>query len=197
MIDKLDIRTFDLTDYRRQLGIVSQIPFLFSGTVAENIRYAAPEVSDAEIQTMASRIGDGEWLETLPDGLNCEVGERGNRLSMGQRQLVALMRVLVQKPAIFILDEATASIDPFTEWQIQQALNLILAESTSILIAHRLSTVKSADRIIVMDHGRIIEEGDHDGLLMQGGHYATLYNTYFRHQSLAYVEQARDLVDGD
>jgi len=197
MIDKLDIRTFDLTDYRRQLGIVSQIPFLFSGTVAENIRYAAPEVSDAEIQAMASRIGDGEWLETLPDGLNCEVGERGNRLSMGQRQLVALMRVLVQKPAIFILDEATASIDPFTEWQIQQALNLILAESTSILIAHRLSTVKSADRIIVMDHGRIIEEGDHDGLLMQGGHYATLYNTYFRHQSLAYVEQARDLVDGD
>lgn len=197
MIDKMDIRTFDLTDYRRQLGIVSQIPFLFSGTVAENIRYAAPEVSDAEIQTMASRIGDGEWLETLPDGLNCEVGERGNRLSMGQRQLVALMRVLVQKPAIFILDEATASIDPFTEWQIQQALNLILAESTSILIAHRLSTVKSADRIIVMDHGRIIEEGDHDGLLMQGGHYATLYNTYFRHQSLAYVEQARDLVDGD
>jgi ATP-binding cassette subfamily B protein len=197
MIDKMDIRTFDLTDYRRQLGIVSQIPFLFSGTVAENIRYAAPEVSDAEIQAMASRIGDGEWLETLPDGLNCEVGERGNRLSMGQRQLVALMRVLVQKPAIFILDEATASIDPFTEWQIQQALNLILAESTSILIAHRLSTVKSADRIIVMDHGRIIEEGDHDGLLTQGGHYATLYNTYFRHQSLAYVEQARDLVDGD
>jgi ATP-binding cassette subfamily B protein len=197
MIDKMDIRTFDLTDYRRQLGIVSQIPFLFSGTVAENIRYAAPEVSDAEIQAMASRIGDGEWLETLPDGLNCEVGERGNRLSMGQRQLVALMRVLVQKPAIFILDEATASIDPLTEWQIQQALNLILAESTSILIAHRLSTVKSADRIIVMDHGRIIEEGDHDGLLTQGGHYATLYNTYFRHQSLAYVEQARDLVDGD
>jgi len=197
MIDKMDIRTFDLTNYRHQLGIVSQIPFLFSGTVAENIRYAAPEVSDAEIQAMADRIGDGEWLETLPGGLNCEVGERGNRLSMGQRQLVALMRVLVQKPAIFILDEATASIDPFTEWQIQQALNLILAEATSILIAHRLSTVKSADRIIVMDHGRIIEEGDHDGLLTQGGHYATLYNTYFRHQSLAYVEQARDLVDGD
>ena len=102
---------------------------------------------------MARRIGDGEWLETLPDGLHTEVGERGSRLSMGQRQLVALMRVLVQNPAIFILDEATASIDPFTEWQIQQALNLILQNSTSILIAHRLSTVKAADRIVVMEKG--------------------------------------------
>ena len=105
---------------------------------------------------------------------------------MGQRQLVALMRVLVQKPAIFILDEATASVDPFTEWQIQQALNLILHQSTSILIAHRLSTVKAADRIVVMDNGTIIEEGNHEGLLAQGGHYANLYNTYFRHQSLDY-----------
>jgi ATP-binding cassette, subfamily B, bacterial len=196
-VDGHDIRTFDLTQYRRQLGIVSQVPFLFSGMVADNIRYAAPEVTDAEMLSMANRIGEGEWLETLPDGLYTEVGERGNRLSMGQRQLVALMRVLVQKPAIFILDEATASIDPFTEWQIQQALNLILQDATSILIAHRLSTVKAADRIVVMDHGTIIEEGDHKKLLGQGGHYANLYNTYFRHQSLAYVEQARDMVERD
>jgi ATP-binding cassette subfamily B protein len=147
---------------------------------------------------MARRIGEGGWLETLPDGLQTEVGERGGRLSMGQRQLVALMRVLVQRPAIFILDEATASVDPFTEWQIQQALNLILHNSTSILIAHRLSTVKAADRIVVMENGRIIEQGNHDGLLAQGGHYATLYNTYFRHQSLAYVEQAGTLrMEGD
>jgi ATP-binding cassette subfamily B protein len=196
-IDGYDLRTFDLQAYRRQLGIVSQVPFLFSGTVADNIRYAKPEVSDAEMVAMANRIGEGEWLETLPDGLRTEVGERGNRLSMGQRQLVALMRVLVQKPAIFILDEATASIDPFTEWQIQQALNLILQDATSILIAHRLSTVKAADRIVVMEHGTIIEEGDHEKLLAKGGQYANLYNTYFRHQSLAYVEQARDMVDGD
>ncbi len=194
-IDGLDIRTLDLQEYRRQLGIVSQVPFLFSGTVADNIRYALPAVSEAEMLEMARRIGDGEWLETLPDGLETEVGERGSQLSMGQRQLVALMRVLVQHPAIFILDEATASIDPFTEWQIQQALNLILQNSTSILIAHRLSTVRAADRIIVMESGRIIQEGNHDHLMSQGGHYAMLYNTYFRHQSLAYVEQARDLLN--
>lgn len=194
MIDGRDIRTFDLTQYRRQLGIVSQVPFLFSGTVAENIRYAAPGAPEEEMLRLAKRIGDGEWLETLPNGLHTEVGERGNRLSMGQRQLVALMRVLVQNPAIFILDEATASIDPFTEWQIQQALNLILKNSTSILIAHRLSTVKAADRIVVMRKGTIIEEGNHEGLLNQQGHYAELYNTYFRHQSLAYVEQMKEMV---
>jgi len=196
-IDGRDVRSFDLGSYRRQLGIVSQVPFLFSGTVADNIRYARPDVTGAGMLEMARRIGEGEWLETLPDGLGTEVGERGARLSMGQRQLVALMRVLVQRPSIFILDEATASIDPFTEWQIQQALSLILENSTSILIAHRLSTVKAADRIVVMDQGNIIEEGNHESLLANSGHYADLYNTYFRHQSLSYVEQVRELVDGD
>jgi len=196
LIDGHDIRSFNLEAYRRNLGVVSQVPFLFSGTVAENIRYANRGAGDNEILVLARRIGGGEWLDTLPQGLESQVGERGGRLSMGQRQLVALMRVLVQQPAIFILDEATASIDPFTEWQIQQALDLILQRSTSILIAHRLSTVKSADRIIVMENGRIIEEGDHHQLLAGGGHYATLYNTYFRHQSLEYVEQARVIATG-
>ncbi len=196
LIDGRDIRTFDLEAYRQRLGVVSQVPFLFSGTVSENIRYARRDAGEDEILELARRIGGGEWLETLPQGLASQVGERGSRLSMGQRQLVALMRVLVQKPAIFVLDEATASIDPFTEWQIQQALDLILQQSTSILIAHRLSTVRSADRIIVMENGHIIEEGDHQGLLTGGGHYATLYNTYFRHQSLEYVEQAREFAAG-
>jgi ATP-binding cassette subfamily B protein len=194
LIDGQDIRTFNLISYRQRLGIVSQVPFLFSGTVLENIRYARPDASTVEILTLARQIGEGEWLETLPQGLETEVGERGGRLSMGQRQLVSLLRVLVQQPAIFILDEATASIDPFTEWQIQQGLDLILRNTTSILIAHRLSTIKAADRIIVLENGGIIEEGNHESLLTSDGHYASLYNTYFRHQSLEYVEQAGDLA---
>jgi len=190
LIDGKDIRSFNLKSYRNHLGIVSQVPFLFSGSVYENICYSmANNVNRYSIEKMANRIGDGEWLNTLPQGFDTSVGERGSRLSMGQRQLVSLMRVLVHNPSIFILDEATASIDPFTEWQIQQALDMILANTTSILIAHRLSTVKAADRIIVIDHGQIIEEGDHERLLLQGGHYADLYNTYFRHQSIEYVSQ--------
>ncbi|WP_374689671.1 ABC transporter ATP-binding protein [Promineifilum sp.] len=187
LIDGQDIREFELTSYRARLGIVSQAPFLFAGTVAENIRYANPAATDEEIEAMACRIGNGEWLETLPDGIYSEVGERGSRLSMGQRQLVALTRVLVQAPRIFILDEATASVDPFTESQIQQALDLIMENSTAIIIAHRLSTVRSADRIIVLQKGRIIEEGSHRALMAEGGHYAELYDTYFRHQSPRYL----------
>ncbi|HSM55425.1 MAG TPA: ABC transporter ATP-binding protein [Candidatus Sulfomarinibacteraceae bacterium] len=188
-IDGVDIREFDLTQYREELGIVSQVPFLFSETVIENIRYGNPRATDGEIEAMARRIGDGEWLETLPSGLYSEVGERGARLSMGQRQLVALVRVLIQEPSIFILDEATASVDPFTESQIQEALELIMGNTTAIIIAHRLSTVRNADRIIVLQEGKIIEEGSHVQLLEHGGHYAELYDTYFRHQSLEYIER--------
>ncbi|MFV1948992.1 MAG: ABC transporter ATP-binding protein [Anaerolineales bacterium] len=195
MIDDHDIRDLDLVSYRKQLGMISQIPFLFSGTVADNIRYACQDCSINEMTSLANKIGKGEWLDTLPDGLHTEVGERGGQLSMGQRQLVALLRVLIQNPAIFILDEATASIDPFTERQIQQALDMILQDSTSILIAHRLSTVKSADRIIVLKEGKVIEEGRHESLLEKGGYYSVLYNTYFRHQSLDYIEESGKLVN--
>ena len=186
LIDDSDIRTFDLQDYHRQLGIVPQIPFLFSGTIADNIRYARPGATDDEVASVAYHIGGGDWLDGLPEGLNTLVGEAGRSLSLGQRQLVALARVLLQNPSIMILDEATASVDPLTEAQIQEGLDLVLQHRTAILIAHRLSTIRHADRIIVLDLGRIVEEGNHQALMSQGGHYAQLYNTYFRHQSPDY-----------
>ncbi len=195
-LDGRDLRQVDLHAYRHHLGIVPQIPFLFSGTVLDNIRYGRPDATREEIEAIANRIGNGEWLHALPGGLDAPVGERGALLSLGQRQLVALVRVLVRRPRIFLLDEATASVDPFTERQIQEAIGLILERTTSILIAHRLSTVRAADRILVLDHGRILEEGTHDRLLAAGGHYAELYNTYFRHQSLEYVETIHARLKG-
>jgi ATP-binding cassette, subfamily B, bacterial len=195
LIDGRDIRSFDLQSYRRHIGIVPQVPFLFAGTVADNIRYGRPDATDDEIAYVARQIGGGEWVDLLENGLQTEVGERGGKVSMGQRQLVALARVLLHDPSILILDEATASVDPFTEVQIQAGLDLVMAGRTSIVIAHRLSTVKNADRIVVLEAGRIIESGNHQGLLEQGGHYAELYNTYFRHQSIDYIEKVGQLVD--
>ena len=188
LIDDRDIRRLDLDQFRRHIGLVSQTPFLFSGTVSENIRYSRPDATEAQVCRAAMSISEGDWLADLPNGLDTDVGERGASLSLGQRQLVALARVLLKDPAIFILDEATASVDPFTEAQIQEGLDYVMSDRTTIVIAHRLSTVKHADRIIVMDRGRITEEGTHDSLLVQGGHYAELYNTYFRHQS-PYAEE--------
>ena len=186
LIDGHDIRTFDLASYRRQLGIVPQLPFLFSGTVADNIRYPKPEATDDEVEAAARKIAGGDWIEALPNGLKTEVSEDGRGLSMGQRQLVALARIVIEDPAIVILDEATASVDPLTEAQIQEGLDIVLADRTSIVIAHRLSTIRAVDRILVLDHGRIVEEGSHDALMLRGGQYAELYNTYFRHQSPDY-----------
>ena len=189
LIDDQDIRYFNLSSYRSQLGVVTQSPFLFDGTVMDNIRYGKPDASDEDVIATANQVGRGDWLVSLQEGLQTEVGERGNSLSMGQRQLVAIARVLLQDPAIFILDEATASVDPLTETLIQEGLDTLLSNRTSIVIAHRLSTIQHADRIIVLDHGEIIESGTHDQLMARRGHYANLYDSYFRHQSLEYIER--------
>jgi ATP-binding cassette subfamily B protein len=187
LIDGRDIRSFDLQSYRRQMGVVPQLPFLFSGTVADNIRYPKSNATDAEIRAAAQRIGGGDWIDALPNGLETEVGEDGHGISMGQRQLVALARVLMQDAAIVVLDEATASVDPLTEAQIQEGLDVVLEDRTAIVIAHRLSTIRTADRIIVLDHGGIVEQGSHDQLMAAGGQYAELFNTYFRHQDPNYA----------
>jgi ATP-binding cassette, subfamily B, bacterial len=187
-VDGTDIRSLDLAAFRRQIGIVPQVPFLFTGTIEQNIRYGMHGATEEQVRAAASHVGSGDWINDLPEGLATDVGERGASISLGQRQLVALARVLLKDPAIFILDEATASVDPFTEAQIQEGLDSVMRGRTAIVIAHRLSTVRSADRIIVLDHGRIIEDGTHVALLAAGGYYAELYNTYFRHQSLQYIE---------
>lgn len=186
LVDGRDVRSLDLAQYRRQIGTVPQDPFLFSGTVADNIRYALPGATDAAVRAAARQVGDGDWLAALPAGLDTDVGEHGRALSTGQRQLVALARLLIQDPAIVVLDEATASIDPLTEAQIQEGLDTVLAGRTSIVIAHRLSTIEHVDRIVVLDHGRIVEEGSHTALMRAGGRYCEVYNTYFRHQSPLY-----------
>ncbi|MCC6455530.1 MAG: ABC transporter ATP-binding protein [Caldilineaceae bacterium] len=190
LIDGRDIRTFDLNEYRRHLGIVPQTPFLFTGSIADNIRYAKQSATDEEVAAAAAHVAGGDWLLALPQGLDTQVGEEGHGISMGQRQLVALARVVLQDPAILILDEATASVDPLTEALIQEGLAEVIKERTAIVIAHRLSTIRSADRIVVLRKGQIIEEGTHELLMGGGGHYAELYNTYYRHQSPDYQPDA-------
>ncbi|HLR45900.1 MAG TPA: ABC transporter ATP-binding protein [Deinococcales bacterium] len=189
-VDGHDIRSFDLAAWRRNLGIVQQTPFLFSGTVLDNVRYGAPEKTPEQVRAAARAVAGGDWLAALPNELDTELAEGGRGISMGQRQLVALARILLKDPAVVILDEATASIDPLTEAHIQEGLETVLGQRTAIVIAHRLSTVRMADRIIVLDHGRIIEEGSHDALLAAGGHYRSLYDTYFRHQDPDYEPDA-------
>ena len=191
LIDDQDIRSLDLDDYRKKLAVITQEVFLWNASVKENLLYGSHHISNAEekMKQILEKIGIMDWIDRLPEGLDTNVGERGSKLSMGQRQLIAFARILLVDPVILIMDEATSSVDPLTEVLIQRATNLILEGRTSIIVAHRLSTVRHADRIIVMKKGKIIETGSHEELLAKGGHYAELYDTYFRHQSLAYIEQ--------
>lgn len=194
LVDGRDVRTLDLDDYRRHLGVVSQTPFLFSGTVGENIAHGRPGASQEDILAAARSVADGDWVDLLPEGLDTPTTEGGRNLSMGQRQLVALARIVLQDPEIFVLDEATASIDPLTESLIQEGLDVLSSKRTSVIVAHRLPTVRKADRIVVIDAGRVLEQGTHDALLAAGGAYAELYDHYFRHQQLDFDEQIAEGV---
>lgn len=191
LIDNQDIRQLNLKEYRKQLGIVQQDPFLFSGTVEENIRYGNQNATKEELDIAIQAVHANEFLQYMPNGLQTEVGERGGRLSTGQRQLVCFARALLSNPKIIILDEATSAVDAYTEAVIQEALETLFQDRTSIIIAHRLSTIINADRILVLDMGKIIEEGSHDELMKNGGKYRDLYNTYYRHQALVIPEIAK------
>jgi ATP-binding cassette subfamily B protein len=189
LVDGHDLLDVDPRSLRRQMAVVLQDPFLFSGTVKENIRYGNPEASEDEVEAVARAVGAHNFITALPEGYDTDVRERGSRLSMGQRQLISLARALIANPMILIMDEATSSIDAYTELIIKQALGNVLRDRTSIVIAHRLSTVRNANHIVVLDKGRIVDTGSHDELIARGGLYSKLYELQFRYEEAEAPEE--------
>jgi ATP-binding cassette subfamily B protein len=183
LIDGSDIRTVQQKSVREQLGIVLQDTFLFSGTVIDNIRYGRLDASDEEVRA-AAKLANADWfIRRLPQGYQAQVSEKGHNFSQGQRQLLAIARAVLANPRILILDEATSSVDTRTEQNIQEALLRLMDGRTAFVIAHRLSTIRQADQVLVIDNGRLIEQGNHESLLAQQGFYYNLYMSQFRHTS--------------
>ncbi len=179
-VDGYDIRSVTLDSLHRQMGVVLQEPFLFSGTIIENIRYGKLDATKDEVINVAKMVGAHDFIVDFPQGYETDVGERGTRLSVGQRQLLSFARALLRDSPILILDEATSSIDPYTELKIKKGLSVLLKNRTTLAIAHRLSTVRNADNIIAVNEGRIVEEGSHRDLLKKKGMYYRLYKKQFK-----------------
>jgi ABC-type multidrug transport system fused ATPase/permease subunit len=185
LVDGHDLRTVTERSLRSQLGMVPQEGFLFSGTIADNIAFGKPDASREDVEHAAHAVGAHEFIERLPSGYDTEVGERGGHLSAGQRQLVAFARAAIADPRILILDEATSNVDVQTEARIEQGLRRLLAGRTALVIAHRLSTIKGAGRIVVLDHGKVVEQGTHDELISARGAYASLYEDWAEQAGVA------------